>query len=300
MPFPQQRSEREAVVQTAASLLRDIDRLPLPSLPPLPALPAASSSDRLPRSTPRPVPSSPSAPPSLPPAPTVVETAAASPLAGAPPPALPAPLPAPAPAPAPALSPVAETVVGAPPSAPAAAAREGADAPATLESSRPPGLRASAWGSVGLELRPFVRPAARVALWGGAVARHVRVGLGCEAVAPAGLVGFAQGDQVHRLGVLAGVWGRWSVLELGPVVGVAAHGYRSATTPTTWVEVPAAGASLGVLPIPALRMEVRAMNDLREVQLYVGDDRVELAKPWSVQLGVGWMPLTGAGRKKDR
>jgi hypothetical protein len=88
-------------------------------------------------------------------------------------------------------------------------------------------------------------------------------------------------------------------VEPGVVGGVQLHRYVDGGGVDA-VTVPTVGLSFAVLPMRALRVEGRVHRDLRRVEVFVGDDRVQVAEPWSAQLGLAWVPwhrADGPGRR---
>ncbi len=296
---PTTSADREAVAQLAASLVRALDTPSLPPLPPLPALPEPDL---------RPQPEmvvSPRAPGPRPaPAPTpLVSPQAPTPLVS---PQASTPRPAPAP-----------TLVlpdsGGPPTPEVVPAGEARDEPSSIASpplggavpelapvapsepaariDEPPagGLVPFAWGSVALHMRPSVLPAVAAGVWGGVEGTWGRLGAGVEGTAPAALTGLDVEARVQRTSAWLGGWGRLGPVEVGGVGGGQLHRYVDGAG-VDGVAVPTVGLSVAAFPVRALRLEARVHRDLRAVEVFVGEDRVQVAEPWSVELGVALVP----------
>jgi len=284
---PSTAAEREAVAQLAASLVEDLSAPDLPPLPPLPALPPP------PPPPPKPVPTrvrtsppTPAPPTPQPPEPAR-EPVAAEAVAVTPPEPEPVPeVPAPAAA-DPSPEPVAVASVVTP-----------ADV-ASPEASAPPDIGAFAWGSVGLHLRATVLPAVALGAWGGGESRWVRAGLGVEGTAPAGLTELQVEARVQRWSAWGGAWVRLGPVETGVVGGAQRHRYvDDGGVDGIWV--PTSGVSVALFPARTLRLEGRLHRDLRRVDVYVGPDRLQVAEPWSAQIGVAWVLFRRANGSRKR
>ena len=129
--------------------------------------------------------------------------------------------------------------------------------------------------------------------------RRARLGVGVEGTAPAALTGLPVGARVQRTDGWLGGWGRLGPLEPGLVGGLQLQRYledRGAQR----VVVPTVGASLAALPVGAVRIETRLHRDLRRVEVFVGDERSRATAPWSVHIGVGWVPIGRADPPRER
>ncbi len=317
---PSDGEGREGVAQLAASLIAEVDA---PSLPPLPALPPVPLAE--PEPVPRPAPVG--AVPRRPPVPEggVEPVAVPDPVAVPEPVAEPVPVAEPEPVaeprsesevdepdvagpevaePTPRAEPEPEPAVAeAPPQAPRSPERvavTGVVAPDPEPLPRAPRRFAPfAWGAVGFHLRSSVLPAVSGGAWAGAVSAGSRLGLGVEGTAPAGLTGLALDARVQRTSAWAGTWARVGPIEPGLVGGGQLHRYlddRGADA----VVVPTFGASVAAFPLASMRIEGRVHRDLRRVEVFVGDDRLRVAEPWSVHIGVAWVPLDRADRRAER
>jgi len=291
---PTTSADREAVAQLAASLVRALEAPALPPLPPLPTLPEPPAvvvpHTPAPRSVAAPTvpaPSEPAPASAVPDAePEVLEPARPASDERLPPEVAPVDAPTVAPS---STSPPAPREDFVPEPAPASASAERAESAVRIEEPTTGGLAPFAWGSVALHMRPSVLPAVAAGVWAGAEGAWGRVGIGLEGTAPAGLTGLGVDARVQRTSAWLGGWGRLGPVEAGLVGGGQLHRYVD-DAGVDAVGVPTVGLSIAAFPVRALRLEGRVHRDLRPVEVFVGNDRVQVAEPWSVELGFGVVP----------